>query len=76
MGTPHRAFSTFAPELLFRQPGNHDGQLMRWQGVGVMQNRCDGQVFAAHRPVNHHLQALDRGEHIHRAPIATGAVMV
>ena len=49
---------------------------MRRKAVGIMQHRCDRQVFAADRTVNNHLESLYRGERVNCAPIATGAVMV
>ena len=76
MGALHRALGALAAQLFFGQSGDHNRQLVRGQGVGVMQHRCDGQVFAAHRAVDHHLQAFDGGEHIHRTPVTAGAVVV
>jgi hypothetical protein len=72
----HRAFGAFAAELLFGQAGDDDRQLVRRQRVGVVQHAGHRQVLAAHRAVDHDLQALDRGEHVHRAPVAAGAVVV
>ena len=39
-------------------------------------DRGDGQVFAAYRAVDDHLQALDRGEGIDAAPVTAGSVVV
>ena len=76
MSTLHGTFSAFAAQLLFCQASHHNGQLVRWQAIGVMQHRGDWQVLAAHRAVDHNLQTFDGGEHIHRAPITACAVMV
>ena len=76
MGALHRAFGAFAAELFFGQAGDDDRQLVRRQRVGVVQHAGDRQVLAAHRAVDDDLQALDRGEHVHRAPVAAGTVVV
>ena len=76
VGTAHGAFGAFTSELFFGQAGHHDRHFMRRQCIGVMQHRCHRQILATHRSVNHHLQAFDGGEYIHRSPIATGAVVV
>ena len=41
-----------------------------------MEHRGDRQVLAAHRAVDDDLQPFDGGEHIDRAPIAAGAIMI
>ena len=46
------------------------------QGVGVVEDGGDRQVLAAHGPVDDHLEALDRGEDVHGAPIAAGPIMI
>src|SRR5664279_354947 len=51
------------------QPSDHDRQFVRWQAIGVMQNRSDGQILAADRAVDDHLHALDRREDVDRTPI-------
>jgi len=76
MRTAHGALCAFAAQLLFCQTRDHNGQLMRRQCIGVMQDRSDRQVFAAHGAVNDNLQAFDGGEHIHRSPIAACAIVV
>jgi hypothetical protein len=53
---------------LLAETRDDDRQLMRRQGVGVMQHRGDRQVLAAHRAVDDHLQALDRREGHRRSP--------
>jgi hypothetical protein len=58
--------SAFATQLLFCQASDHNGQLVRWQAVGVMQHRSHRQMLSAHRAVDHNLRAFDGGEHIHR----------
>src|SRR5262249_4642633 len=72
----HRLLGALLTELFLRQAGDDDRQFVRRQRVGVVQYGGDGQVFAADRPVDDDLQPLDRGEHIHRAPIATGAIVI
>ena len=72
----HRAFGAVAAELLLRQAGDDDRQLVRRQGVGVVQHRGDRQVLAADRAVDDDLQSLDGGEDIDRAPVAAGPVVV
>ena len=76
MRTLHGTLGTFTAQLFFCQTRHHNGQLVRWQAIGVMQHRGDWQVFAADWAVNDHLQAFDGGEHIHSAPITACAVMV
>ena len=76
VGALHGAFGAFAAQLLFSQTGHHNRQLVRRQCIGVMQHRSHRQVFAAHRAVDDHLQTLDGGEHIHRTPVTTCAVVV
>ena len=76
VGTAHGAFGAIAPELFLTQTGHHNGQLVRGQGVGVVQHAGDRQVFATHRAVDDDLHAFDGGEHIHRPPISTGAVVI
>ena len=72
----HRPFGAVAAQLFLAQPRHHDGQLMRRQRVGVVQHARDRQVLAAHRAVDHHLQALDRAEGIDRPPVAARPVMI
>ena len=68
---PHRVLGAVAGKLFLGKTGDHDRQFVRRQRVGVVQHGCNGQVFAAHRPVDHHPQPADRGERIDRAPVAT-----
>ena len=75
-GAAHRPLCAVAPQLFLTQTRHHDGQLMRRQAIGVMQDRGHGQVFAAHGAVDHHLQTFDRAKGIDRAPVAPGPVMV
>ena len=63
-------------QFLFGQAGDADRQLVRRQRVGIMQHRCHGQILAAHRPVDHHLEPLDGAERIDRAPIAACPVVI
>ena len=76
VGALHRAFGAFTAELFFGQAGDHDGQLMRRQRVGVVQHAGDRQVLATHRAVDHDLQALDRGEDVDSAPVAAGPIVI
>ena len=73
---PQGTLGAALSEFFFGQAGNHDRQLVRGERVGVVQHRGDGQILATHRAVNNHLQALDRREHVHRAPIAASAIVV
>jgi hypothetical protein len=73
---PHRPLGALPPELFFGQAGDHDGQLVRRQPVGVVQHRGDRQVLAADRAVDDDLQPLHGREHVDGAPIAAGAVVV
>ena len=72
----HRLLGAFLAELLLGKPGDHDGQLMRRQGVGVVQHRRDRQVLATDRAVDDHLQSLDRGECVDRTPITAGTIVI
>ena len=76
VGAFHRALGTVLTELLFGETGDHHRQFVWWQCVGVMQHRGHGQVLAADRAVDDHLQALDGGECVHRSPIAAGAIVI
>ena len=58
------------------RPGDDDRQLVRRQRVGVVQHRGHRQVLAADRAVDDDLQALDRREDVHGAPVAAGAIVV
>mmetsp|Transcript_53735 Transcript_53735/g.126564 ORF Transcript_53735/g.126564 Transcript_53735/m.126564 type:complete len:234 (-) Transcript_53735:258-959(-) len=76
MGPLHAALGALAAQLFLRQAGHDDGQLVRRQRVGVVQHAGHRQVLAAHGAVDDDLQALDGREHIDRAPVAAGAVVV
>ena len=76
MGAVHGALGAFAAELLLSKASDHDGQFMRGQCIGVVQDRGDRQVLAAHRAIDDHLQALDGREDIHSPPVAAGAIVV
>ena len=76
MGALHGAFGALAAQLLFSQTRDHDRQLVRRKRIAVMQHRSDREVLAAHWAIDDDLQALDGGEDIHRAPVATRAIMV
>ena len=76
MGALHRPFRPVPAELLLGEAGDDDRQLVRGQGVGVVQHRRHRQVLAADRAVDDDLQALDRGEDVDRAPVAAGPVVV
>jgi hypothetical protein len=76
VGAAHGAFGAVLAEFFFREAGDDDGQFMRRQRIGVVQHGGDGQVLAAHRAVDDHLQALDGGEDVDGAPVAAGAVMI
>ena len=73
---PHRPFGPVASQLFLAQTGDHDGQLMRRQRVGVVQDGRDRQVLAAHGAVDDNLQALHRTEGIDRPPVPASPVMV
>ena len=75
-GAAHRPLGAGHREIVLRQTGHDDRQFVRRQRVGVMQHRGHRQVFAADRPVDHHAQALHRGEGVNRAPVAARPVMV
>ena len=72
----HRAFGAVLPKLLFGQAGDDDRQLVRRQCIGVVQHRRHRQILAAHRTVDDDLQSLDRGERVHRTPVAASAIMI
>ena len=72
----HRPLGALAPELLLGEAGHDDRQLVRRQGVGVVQHRGHRQVLASHRAVDDDLQALDGREDVHGAPVAAGAIVV
>ena len=76
MGPLHRALGAFAAELLLRKPRDHNGKLMWRQCIRVVQHRGHRQVFAAHRTINHNLQAFDCSKDIDRAPIAASTIVV
>ena len=72
----HRAFGAGLAEFFLAEAGHDDRQFMRRQRIGVMQHRGDRQVLAADRAVDDDLHALDGGEGVDRAPIATRAIVV
>ena len=72
----HRAFGAGLAEFFLAETGDHDRQFMRRQRVGIMQHRGDRQILAADRAVDDDLHALDGGEGVDRAPIATRAIVV
>ena len=74
-GALHR-FLGPAAHLFLAEPGHHDGQFVRRQRVGVVQDGRHRQVLATHRAVDHHLQTLHGAEGIDGTPVAASAVMV
>ena len=72
----HRALGAVLAEFFLRETGDHDGQLVRRQTIGVVQHRGHRQILAADRPVDDHLQPLDRREYVHRSPVAAGAIVI
>jgi len=71
----HGVFGAGA-HFVFAEPGDDDGKLMGRQRIGVVEHRGHRQVFTPDRTVDDHLQTLDRGEDIHRAPVSTGSVVI
>ena len=76
MGPAQGTLGAALSQFFLGKTGYHDRQFVRWEGVGVVQYRGDGQILATHRAINDDLQALDRREHIHGAPVATSAIMI
>ena len=72
----HGTFRAVLPQFLFAEPGHNDWQLVRRQAIGVVQHRGDRQVLAADWTVDNDLQALDRSEHVNRAPVAAGSIVI
>ncbi len=75
-GPLHRAFGAVAAQLFLAETRCDDGQLVRGKCICVVQHGCDRQVLAAHRAVDHHLKALDRGKGVNRPPVAPCPVMI
>ena len=55
VGALHRAFGAVAAKLLLREAGHDDRQFMRGEGVGIVEDRGDRQVFAADRSIDNDL---------------------
>ena len=76
MGARHGAFGSVLPQLFFAEARYHDRQFVRRQRIRIMEHGRHRQIFAADRPVDDHLQSLDRGEHVNGAPISAGSVVI
>jgi hypothetical protein len=76
VGALHRFFGAGGGELFLGKSCDHDWKFVRGKRVGVVQDGCDGQVFAADWAVDDHAQAADGGEGVDCAPVAAGAIVV
>jgi hypothetical protein len=63
-------------EFFLAKARHYDGQFVRWQGIGIVENGRDRQVLATHWPVDDDLQALDRREDVDGTPVAASPVMI